>query len=343
MFMEDYRESFFYRLMFFLSISVIGGGLFVLLMHLIAGNSVSATVVNEVQNSSNSSSTIDPLHGVASGLQHGVDATGHAISSGAHSTTLAISSGFRATGRGISGSVLAAATGAGKSAKFIGNTAFKSAAFVTNGTGPTSAFMIHVPGKIFQDTSPAELVKATIRPADGMSLPTITQMRAQQAQIIQTGTQQVSVGAIANGSGGACDVGAGNGAYPLAWCNAPMDTVATVPYSSDRINRECTSYAYWYFSTVEGHTDLRVHGNAKYWAYSSNYPVHSVPAIGAIAVETAGAYGHVVIVQALPGQQYQGQLVPAGYVLVSEMNYDWNGHFRYSYSPLNKFQAYIYR
>ena len=129
----------------------------------------------------------------------------------------------------------------------------------------------------------------------------------------------------------------------MAWCNAAMDSLATVSYSSDRINRECTSYAYWYFTRVEGHTDFRVWRDAKYWSTTSNYPTHTAPRVGAIAVETAGAYGHVAIVQALPGQKYAGERVPAGYVLVSEMNFDWNGHFRYSYSSLGKFSAYIYR
>jgi surface antigen len=121
-----------------------------------------------------------------------------------------------------------------------------------------------------------------------------------------------------------------------------MDSIATVSYSSDPINRECTSYAFWYFTSVEGHAGFRATGDAKYWAATSNYPTHTAPTVGAIAVETAGAYGHVAIVQALAGQKYAGQRVPAGYVLVSEMNYDWNGHFRYSYSPLSKFSAYIY-
>ncbi len=128
----------------------------------------------------------------------------------------------------------------------------------------------------------------------------------------------------------------------MQWCNAYMDSVATVSYTSDRINRECTSYAYWYFTNVEGHTDFHATGNAKYWAASTNYSTGSLPVVGAIAVETAGAYGHVAIVQALPGQTYAGQVVPAGSVLVSEMNYDWNGHFRYSYSPISKFSSYIY-
>lgn len=341
--MDYYRDSFFYKLMFFLTISVIGGGLFVLLMHLIAGNSAYASTVNDIQNSSSNSSTADPLNTFANDLHHGVDATGRAIRSSTHSAAYAVVSGFRATGRGVSKGTYAVTTGVGHSVRFIGGVMFNSASFVTKGTGTTSGYMMHVPGKIFQNTNPAVLVKNTIRPADGMSVPTIIQMRAQQAQIIQTGTQEVTVAATANGSGGACDVGAGNGAYPLSWCNAPMDTIATVPFSSDHINRECTSYAYWYFSNVEGHSDLRVHGNAKYWAATSNYPLHAEPIVGAMAVETAGAYGHVAIVQALPGQQFEGQVVPAGYILVSEMNYDWAGHFRYSYSPLGKFQAFIYR
>lgn len=174
------------------------------------------------------------------------------------------------------------------------------------------------------------------------AVPVITPEQAHQVSLIQSGTLDVKpVSPI--GSGGACDSGAGNGGYPLEWCNAPMDSIQTVAYSSDRINRECTSYAFWYFTQIEGHTDFHVTGNANRWARTSNYPVHANPAVGAIAVETGGYYGHVAIVQALPGQTHDGAVVPAGYVLVSEMNYDWLGHFRYSYSPLSKFSAYIYR
>lgn len=184
---------------------------------------------------------------------------------------------------------------------------------------------------------------SVIQPTDHTPIPTITQIRIQQAATIESGTKGVTVtSAVTTGTGGLCDNGEGNGGYPLGWCNAPIDTLATIPYTSEPINRECTSYAFWYFTTVEGHTNFKAWGNAKYWASTSNYPTHTTPAVGAIAVETAGAYGHVAIVQALPGQKYAGQVVPAGYVLVSEMNYDWQGHFRYSYSPLTKFSAYIY-
>ncbi len=186
-------------------------------------------------------------------------------------------------------------------------------------------------------------ITAITQPKDNVAaVPVITPEQAQQAFLIQDGTLNFEPAKPA-GSGGACDGGAGNGGYPMEWCNAPMDNIRTVSYSGDRINRECTSYAYWYFTAIEGHTDFHVTGNANRWAATSNYPIHKTPAVGAIAVETAGAYGHVAIVQALPGQTYEGKVIPADYVLVSEMNYDWHGHFRYSYSPLSKFSAYIYR
>jgi len=184
-------------------------------------------------------------------------------------------------------------------------------------------------------------IASIIRPKTHAAVPVITPEQAQQAFLIQDGTLNVEP-TKPTGSGGACDSGAGNGGYPMEWCNAAMDSIRTVGYSADRINRECTSYAFWYFTAVEGRTNLHVTGNANRWATTSNIPTHKTPAVGAIAVETAGAFGHVAIVHALPGQLYEGKIVPAGYVLVSEMNYDWHGHFRYSYSPLGKFSAYIY-
>lgn len=182
---------------------------------------------------------------------------------------------------------------------------------------------------------------SVIQPQNDAKVPVITPEQAQQVTIIQENTLEVEPIKPA-GSGGACDNGYGNGGYPMEWCDARMDTIRTVAYSNDRINRQCTSYAYWYFATVEGHTDFRVSGNANRWARTSNYPTHAAPKVGAIAVETRGYYGHVAIVQALAGETYEGKVVPNGYVLVSEMNYDWQGHFRYSYSPTSKFSAYIY-
>lgn len=215
-------------------------------------------------------------------------------------------------------------------------------AFTGHTIGGSLAFVGHGVGKVFSPLSGISHVSAVIQPADPTPTPIITQLRARQAALIQSGTMEVLVSSMNVGTGGACDSGQGNGYYPLIWCKAPMDSTPTVPYSNDPINRECTSYAYWYFTSVEGHSNFHVTGNAKYWASTSNYPTHPAPVVGAIAVETTGAYGHVAIVRALPGQSFAGRAVPAGYVLVSEMNYDWNGHFRYSYSPLGKFSSYIY-
>jgi peptidoglycan hydrolase CwlO-like protein len=164
-------------------------------------------------------------------------------------------------------------------------------------------------------------------------------LQKQQAAIIQAGTRNVTIPAPSGGSGGACDNGYGNGGYPLSWCNAGLDNLTV---AGGFPNRECTSYAYWYFTQIEGHQDFYDTGNANQWLDNSSYPTHGSPAVGSIAVETAGQFGHVAIVQALPGQTYAGATVPSGYVLVSEMNYDFGGHFRYSYSPLSKFAGYIY-
>jgi hypothetical protein len=242
-----------------------------------------------------------------------------------HGTQTAVSATIRGTGtllattvHGISTGVIYSILGIGKVFGFTGH-------LIGSGVGAVSG-ITHL--------------SSVVAPGSTKNVPVIV-LRQRQAALIQKDTTGVIVAANTS-SGGACDAGNGNGAYPAVWCNAPMDTLPTVAYTSDRINRECTSYAYWYFTSIEGHSDFHVTGDAKYWANTTNYPVHSTPAIGAIAVENAGAYGHVAIVHALPGQDYAGQIVPAGNVLVSEMNYDWQGHFRYSFSPISKFSAFIY-
>jgi peptidoglycan DL-endopeptidase CwlO len=164
----------------------------------------------------------------------------------------------------------------------------------------------------------------------------ISALQAQQAAIIQAGTRSLGGGTYTSNT---CNNGSGSGGYPAGWCNTVQDSMNT---PGNFPNRECTSYAYWYFTQAEGNGDFSVSGNANQWLGTSNYPTHSAPQVGGIAVETAGTFGHVAIVQGLPGQTFQGQTVPAGYIAVSEMNYDFNGHFRYSYSPLSKFAGYIY-
>jgi peptidoglycan hydrolase CwlO-like protein/surface antigen len=153
----------------------------------------------------------------------------------------------------------------------------------------------------------------------------ITALEAEQAAINAASTTNVNL-PPSGGSGGACDVGYGNGGYPLPWCNATEDSVLT---SGSFPNRECTSFAYWYFTTDEGKS-LSVWGNAKDWAYTSSRPVSQTPHRGDIFVKTAGPYGHVGIVLALGGETYEGYTVPSDEVLTMSMNYDYAGHFHTS-------------
>lgn len=263
----------------------------------------------------------------------GTTKTEQALQAAGSATLHGIGAAASATGRAVVGSLAFVGNACVSTLGFIGRViAFP---FVMTGKGVHYAF-----GAVTGATKTQ--LSSVIQPNKAEDdAPTITLEQAEQVSLIQKDTLAVTP-VKPSGAGGACDNGAGNGGYPMEWCDARMDSVQTVSYSADRINRQCTSYAFWYFTTILGHTDFHVTGNANRWAYTSNYPTHATPAVGAIAVQTAGYYGHVAIVQALPGQTYDGKVVPDGYVLVSEMNYDWQGHFRYSYSPLGKFSAYIY-
>ncbi len=163
----------------------------------------------------------------------------------------------------------------------------------------------------------------------------ISELQAQQAAINARNSQAVFIPGASGGSGGACDIGSGNGGYPMSWCNAPQDTIPTIPYSSDPINRECTSFAYWYYTQMEGKS-LYVTGNAKDWA-TNNY----TPRAGAIGISSAGAFGHAMIILATPGQTWHGVTAPAGEVLTMSMNYDYQGHFHYDFRAANSL-SYIY-
>lgn len=174
----------------------------------------------------------------------------------------------------------------------------------------------------------------------------IAQLRAEQAAANASVASIVDITA-SGGSGGACDIGYGNGGYPMSLCNAPQDSILD-PW--DFPNRECTSYAYWYFVTQEGQSGFRIFGDADagWWWENSNYPVttwNTSVEVGALGIEPSSAtiapvpslhggyYGHVMIVKALPGQTYQGVTVPGDDVLVASMNEDEAGHFMYDFWP----------
>ncbi len=171
----------------------------------------------------------------------------------------------------------------------------------------------------------------------------IRDLQLKQAALNQQGASKVSISG--NERGGDCDSGSGNGGYVLASgpqgdvCNAPKDSI--VDWAGIQ-NRECTSYAYWYFKQVEGYKDFTASGDAKYWVNTSNYPVHDWPSVGAIGVKTDGEWGHVTIVQAVGPSIFKGVQVPAGQVLTSEMNSDLTGKFAYSLRGIGTMR-YIYK
>jgi peptidoglycan hydrolase CwlO-like protein len=183
----------------------------------------------------------------------------------------------------------------------------------------------------------------------------ISKLRSEQAAANASVAKSVKVSVSASsGSGGACDIGSGNGGYPAAWCDAAQDAITD---SNGFPNRECTSFAYWYFTTQEGQSSFRVSGNAGWWWETSNYAVSTYPdvKVGALGIEPSsslnapvpslhgGYYGHVMVVLALPGTTYNGSFphtsaaagttVPATDVLVMSMNEDEEGHFMYNLWP----------
>ncbi|GAC1387165.1 MAG: hypothetical protein NVS1B7_5620 [Candidatus Saccharimonadales bacterium] len=171
----------------------------------------------------------------------------------------------------------------------------------------------------------------------------IASLRAQQAAANAAIARAARVNMSSGGSGGSCDVGQGNGGYSAAGgsqgnpCSAAQDSIPDWAYDARNVyipNRECTSYAYWYMNQVEGKA-FSASGNAKQWIYTSSRPVDRTPEVGAIGVWPNSAFGHVMIIQAVGPTTYGGTNVPAGEVMVSNMNFDYNGHFSYNLWPIN--------
>jgi surface antigen len=147
----------------------------------------------------------------------------------------------------------------------------------------------------------------------------ITQLKQQQAALLAAASRGVHGGipGASGGSGGACDNGYGNGGYPMSWCNSPQDSIST-PWG---YSRECVSWAGWRRNQLG--RGAYAWGNANTWddgARAAGFRVDYTPEVGAIAQTDVGSYGHVAVVEAVDG----------GDVVVSEMNYDGYGHFRWA-------------
>ena len=164
----------------------------------------------------------------------------------------------------------------------------------------------------------------------------IAQLQAQQAAAIAAASRRVSFSGTktgfgaSGGGGGACDNGQGNGGYPSTWCNAPQDSTSD---SWGMYNRECVSYAAWAASTRFGKSIpyWGGRGNAKQWpdnARGAGIPVDGNPRVGDVAIYMGGYYGHAMVVEQIKGSS----------VIVSSMNGDLAGHFRYDEWPTSSLQ-----
>jgi hypothetical protein len=146
----------------------------------------------------------------------------------------------------------------------------------------------------------------------------IATLRAQQAAAIAAASHHVSFAGRSGGAGGSCDIGQGNGGYPMAWCNAGQDSLVD---SWGMYSRECVSYAAW-AANDRGHYVPYGLGNATQWpsgARARGIAVDGNPEVGNVAIWMGGFYGHAMIVEKVEGST----------VIVSSMNADNAGHFEY--------------
>ena len=91
--------------------------------------------------------------------------------------------------------------------------------------------------------------------------------------------------------------------YPAHYKNGSQEIDKWRMYS-----RQCTSFAAYRLSNVNGFEIPAAYGNANEWGYRARregYRVDNTPAIGSIAWSTAGTYGHVAWVSNVMGDQIE--------------------------------------
>ena len=82
--------------------------------------------------------------------------------------------------------------------------------------------------------------------------------------------------------------------------------------------RNCTDYVAWKLASLGVPASLyRGNGNASGWARVAGIVTNTTPAVGAVAVQTSGEYGHVAFIEAVSGNR----------VTVAEYNYHENGTY----------------
>ena len=100
-------------------------------------------------------------------------------------------------------------------------------------------------------------------------------------------------------------------------------------------SRQCTSFAAFRLSSVNGFELPGAYGNAKEWGYRARregYRVDNIPAVGSIAWSTAGGYGHVAWVSNVMGDQIE----------IEEYNYGYTGAYNKRIVKANTMTGFIH-
>ena len=118
--------------------------------------------------------------------------------------------------------------------------------------------------------------------------------------------------------------------YPAYYKNGSQSIDKWRMYS-----RQCTSFAAFRLSGVNGFELPGAYGNAGEWGYRARREGHRVdntPAIGSIAWSTAGGYGHVAWVSNVMGDNIE----------IEEYNYDYKGNYNKRIVKANKMTGFIH-
>lgn len=118
--------------------------------------------------------------------------------------------------------------------------------------------------------------------------------------------------------------------YPAYYKNGSQSIDKWRVYS-----RQCTSFAAFRLSGVNGFELPGAYGNAGEWGYRARregYRVDNTPAIGSIAWSTAGGYGHVAWVSNVMGDNIE----------IEEYNYDYKGNYNKRIVKANKMTGFIH-
>ena len=118
--------------------------------------------------------------------------------------------------------------------------------------------------------------------------------------------------------------------YPAYYKNGSQSIDKWRMYS-----RQCTSFAAFRLSGVNGFELPGAYGNAGEWGYRARregYRVDNTPAIGSIAWSTAGGYGHVAWVSNVMGDNIE----------IEEYNYDYKGNYNKRIVKANRMTGFIH-